>query len=81
VEEALIAEAYNDHPLPIGHKQTISQPYIVALMTEALELTGKRRPLNWYRERISDRNPGGTVRKGIHHREDQAAYGTGEVAF
>jgi protein-L-isoaspartate(D-aspartate) O-methyltransferase len=40
VEEALEGEAYNDHPLPIGHKQTISQPYIVALMTEALELTG-----------------------------------------
>jgi protein-L-isoaspartate(D-aspartate) O-methyltransferase len=41
VEEALAGEAYNDHPLPIGHKQTISQPYIVALMTEALELTGE----------------------------------------
>ena len=45
VEEALIGEAYNDHPLPIGHKQTISQPYIVALMTEALELTGKEKTL------------------------------------
>jgi len=30
--------AYNDNPLPIGHGQTISQPYIVALMLEALEL-------------------------------------------
>jgi len=40
VEQALWSEAYNDHPLPIGHKQTISQPYIVALMTEALELKG-----------------------------------------
>ncbi len=30
--------AYNDHPLPIGHDQTISQPYIVALMTEALQV-------------------------------------------
>lgn len=40
IGEALWREAYNDHPLPIGHKQTISQPYIVALMTEALELTG-----------------------------------------
>ena len=45
VEEALVGEAYNDHPLPIGHKQTISQPYIVALMTEALELTGKENTL------------------------------------
>ena len=44
-EEALRGEAYNDHPLPIGHKQTISQPYIVALMTEALELTDKERTL------------------------------------
>ena len=40
VEEALISQAYNDHPLPIGEKQTISQPYMVALMTEALELQG-----------------------------------------
>ncbi|MFN3534743.1 MAG: protein-L-isoaspartate(D-aspartate) O-methyltransferase, partial [Desulfatiglandales bacterium] len=32
------SEAYDDHPLPIGKGQTISQPYIVALMTEALEL-------------------------------------------
>jgi protein-L-isoaspartate(D-aspartate) O-methyltransferase len=45
IEEALIGEAYSDHPLPIGHKQTISQPYIVALMTEALELSGEERVL------------------------------------
>jgi protein-L-isoaspartate(D-aspartate) O-methyltransferase len=45
VEEALIAEAYNDHPLPIGFNQTISQPYIVALMTSALELTGQEKVL------------------------------------
>jgi len=32
--------AYQDHPLPIGHAQTISQPYIVAFMTEALGLVG-----------------------------------------
>lgn len=37
--------AYGDHPLPIGDDQTISQPYIVALMTEALELTGSERVL------------------------------------
>ena len=37
--------AYADHPLPIGEGQTISQPYIVALMTESLELTGKERVL------------------------------------
>lgn len=45
VEEALAGEAYNDHPLPIGSKQTISQPYIVALMTEALDLTGQEKTL------------------------------------
>jgi len=33
-----VDQAYADHPLPIGHGQTISQPYIVALMTELLEL-------------------------------------------
>jgi protein-L-isoaspartate(D-aspartate) O-methyltransferase len=32
-----LEEAYGDHALPIGYRQTISQPYIVALMTEALE--------------------------------------------
>ncbi len=38
-------EAYSDFPLPIGEGQTISQPYIVALMTEALCLTGEERVL------------------------------------
>jgi protein-L-isoaspartate(D-aspartate) O-methyltransferase len=45
VEEALQGQAYTDHPLPIGEKQTISQPYMVALMTEALALTGKEKVL------------------------------------
>ena len=45
VDEALAGEAYNDHPLPIGHKQTISQPYMVALMTEALGLKGDEKVL------------------------------------
>ena len=45
VEEALQNQAYNDHPLPIGEKQTISQPYMAALMTEALLLTGKEKVL------------------------------------
>ncbi len=40
VAPASAAEAYDDHPLPIGHGQTISQPYIVAFMTEALRLRG-----------------------------------------
>jgi len=38
VPEALRHEAYADHPLPIGHGQTISQPYIVAYMSAALAL-------------------------------------------
>ncbi|MBI4489138.1 MAG: protein-L-isoaspartate(D-aspartate) O-methyltransferase [Deltaproteobacteria bacterium] len=45
VESALGDRAYEDGPLPIGEKQTISQPYMVALMTEALELTGEERVL------------------------------------
>ncbi|MBN1826566.1 MAG: protein-L-isoaspartate(D-aspartate) O-methyltransferase [Candidatus Eisenbacteria bacterium] len=38
VPEDLHSRAYEDHPLPIGYDQTISQPYIVALMTELLDL-------------------------------------------
>jgi protein-L-isoaspartate(D-aspartate) O-methyltransferase len=45
IEEALQGQAYNDYPLPIGEKQTISQPYMVALMTEVLELEGNERVL------------------------------------
>lgn len=45
VDEGLMEQAYSDSPLPIGEHQTISQPYIVALMTEALELKGRERVL------------------------------------
>lgn len=45
VPPSLRDQAYGDFPLPIGEGQTISQPYIVALMTEALELKGKERVL------------------------------------
>jgi len=45
VEEALRGRAYGDHPLPIGEEQTISQPYIVALMTQLLELSGRLKVL------------------------------------
>ena len=38
VPEPVRAAAYGDHPLPIGHDQTISQPYIVALMTELAQV-------------------------------------------
>ncbi len=45
VDVGLLGQAYSDNPLPIGEKQTISQPYIVALMTQALELKGRERVL------------------------------------
>ncbi len=45
VEEALQAQAYGDYPLPIGEGQTISQPYIVALMTQMLALKGNEKVL------------------------------------
>ncbi|MEJ5300655.1 MAG: protein-L-isoaspartate(D-aspartate) O-methyltransferase [Thermodesulforhabdaceae bacterium] len=45
VPEHLKSQAYEDHPLPIEEKQTISQPYIVALMTESLRLKGKEKVL------------------------------------
>jgi protein-L-isoaspartate(D-aspartate) O-methyltransferase len=45
VDAAQRDKAYNDHPLPIGEGQTISQPYVVALMTEALALRGGERVL------------------------------------
>ena len=45
VESALADRAYDDEPLPIGERQTISQPYMVAFMSEALGLTGRERVL------------------------------------
>ncbi len=45
VSEALRDQAYGDYPLPIGEQQTISQPYIVAEMTQALELEKNDRVL------------------------------------
>ncbi|MEJ2155184.1 MAG: protein-L-isoaspartate(D-aspartate) O-methyltransferase [Desulfobacteraceae bacterium] len=45
VSEALMDQAYSDFPLPIGEQQTISQPYIVAEMTQALQLSPDDRVL------------------------------------
>lgn len=45
VDPADVREAYEDHPLPIGDGQTISQPYVVALMAEAAELEPDSRVL------------------------------------
>lgn len=45
VPEEIVDDAYDDRALPIGYGQTISQPYIVALMTELLELKGEEKVL------------------------------------
>lgn len=45
IQENLKNNAYADFPLPIGEGQTISQPYIVALMTEGLDLSGNEKVL------------------------------------
>lgn len=45
VPKELVSHAYSDRPLPIGQGQTISQPYIIALMTESLNLKGDEQVL------------------------------------
>jgi protein-L-isoaspartate(D-aspartate) O-methyltransferase len=45
IDKTYYHQAYNDYPLPIGQNQTISQPYMVASMTELLELKGDERVL------------------------------------
>ncbi len=45
MDKALEARAYSDHALPIGAEQTISQPFMVALMTQTLDLTGEEKVL------------------------------------
>ena len=45
LDQPLRSQAYNDSPMPIGQNQTISQPYIQALMTEHLALTGGEKVL------------------------------------
>ena len=45
VEDAMQARSYGDFPLPIGSNQTISQPFVVAMMTQALQLKGHERVL------------------------------------
>lgn len=45
ISDELRDNAYSDYPIPIGEGQTISQPYIVALMTECLDLSGAEKVL------------------------------------
>ena len=71
-------QAYEDHPIPIGHGQTISQPYIVAFMTEALRPARRRdRARGGHRLRL----PGGRAvadrRARLHDRDRGAPRGGG----
>ena len=59
VPENFRAASYTDQPLPIGHDQTISQPYIVAFMTEELQPQPQDRVLRLNRLRLSGGDPGG----------------------
>ena len=69
-----VADAYDDTPLPIGHGQTISQPYIVALMTELARPQPTDRALEigtgcGYQAAVLSR----LVRRGLHDRDRRAA--------
>ncbi len=69
VPEPYRAQAYEDHPLPIGDGQTISQPYIVALMLESLRLTAQRQGTRgWHRFGLCHCAARGTRRAGLLHR-------------
>ena len=66
VPEALASQAYGDYPLPIGEGQTISQPYIVALMTQWAEVApGRQGAGGGDGFGVSGRGPGGTYRPGL----------------
>ncbi len=74
VEEALRNQAYSDYPLPIGNEQTISQPYIVALMIENLMLSPDDRVLeigtgSGYQTAILAK----IARRGLFRRKDRRA--------
>ncbi len=66
-------EVYEDHPLPIGFHQTISQPYIVALMTQLARPVAEPRPGGWPRLGLSDGHSGRTVQGSLRHRNRRAA--------
>ena len=79
VDEVLAEQAYNDNPLPIDRQQTISQPYIVALMSEAMELTGQGKgSRDRLRFRVSNRHPCRTGREGLFHRTYRGSRDPGE---
>ena len=68
------AVGYMDRPIPIGHGSTISQPYIVALMTELAAVPrGRHRARNRHRLRLPGRDPGAAHPQGVHRRDRAAA--------
>ena len=70
VDEALWNEAYDDSPLPIGEGQTISQPYMVAVMTELLHLDGEEESTgDRHRFGIPGRSAHEAMPVGLHHGE------------
>jgi len=72
VDEKVRSDAYEDHPLPIGEGQTISQPYVVALMTEALDLRPGDRVLEvGNRLGLSSRGAGPDRERGLYHRDQE----------
>ena len=74
VSGALAALAYANRPLPIGHGQTISQPFIVALMTRPAEGQGRRQGArDRHRLRLPGRDSGGNGRLRLQHRDHRAA--------
>ena len=66
VPETLEDSAYEDMPLPIGSQQTISQPYIVALMTEALQLSEEDNVLEIGTGSGYQAAVGGDLQYGLH---------------
>ena len=61
VPEPQRAGSYGDIPLPIGHGQTISQPYIVAFMTQALDMAHAQRVLDSWRHDYNHKRPHGAL--------------------
>ena len=62
--------AYDDHPLPIGQHQTISQPYIVALMTQLVEPEPTKKGARcWHRIGVPGGCSGRACRRSLQHRD------------
>ena len=81
VDEALRDQAYSDHPLPIAENQTISQPYIVGLMTESLELKGERRSWRLERVRVTRRRSLPNWLTGFSRSSDIPSLATGQMRY